>query len=94
MPFERVMRPSLHIMENNGDLQPIARPMNPTLWVPSENFLLVSSLKTDFSQVITAHWLLNVRQNTQRKDLVTEIVWIQANIGSEGSNRNYLETSK
>ena len=24
-------------MENNGDLQPIARNMNPTLWVPSEN---------------------------------------------------------
>ena len=36
MPFERVMGPNQHI-ENNGDLQPIARSMNPTLWVPSEN---------------------------------------------------------
>ena len=37
MSFERVMGTNRHIMENNGDLEPIARNMNPTLWVPSEN---------------------------------------------------------
>ena len=37
MHFERVMGPSRHIMENNGDLQPKARSMNPTLWVRSDN---------------------------------------------------------
>ena len=30
--------------------------------------------ETDSSQVIRTHWLSNVRQKTQRKDLVTEIV--------------------
>ena len=45
IPFERVMGPNRHSMENNGGLQPIARSMNPTLWVPSENLLLASSLK-------------------------------------------------
>ena len=46
MPFETVMGPNRHIMENNGDLQPIARSINPTLWVPSENlsFVLLPNL--------------------------------------------------
>ena len=34
----------------------------------------VKILKTVSSQGITTHWLSNVRQKTQRKDLVTEIV--------------------
>ena len=38
MPFERIMGPNRHNMENYGDLQPVARSMKPTLWVPSENF--------------------------------------------------------
>ena len=37
MPFDRVMGPNRPIKENNGGLQPIARIMNLTLWVPSEN---------------------------------------------------------
>ena len=37
VPFERVMRPNRHNMVNYGDLQPIARSMKPTFWVPSEN---------------------------------------------------------
>ena len=37
MPFERVMGPNRHNMENYGDLQPIARSMKPALWVLSEN---------------------------------------------------------
>ena len=37
MPFERVMGPNQHSMKNYGDLQPIARGVKPTLWVPSEN---------------------------------------------------------
>ena len=37
MPFEKVMGPNRHNMENYGDLQPIGRSMKPTLWVPSEN---------------------------------------------------------
>ena len=46
IPFERVMGPNLHNMENFGDLQPIARSMESTLWVPSENlsFALLSKL--------------------------------------------------
>ena len=36
-PFERVMGPNRHNMENYGDLQPIARSMKPTLWVLSKN---------------------------------------------------------
>ena len=36
--FTGVIRePNWHIMENNGNLHPIARSMNPTFWVPSEN---------------------------------------------------------
>ena len=31
------MGPNRHNMENYGDLQPIARSMQETLWVPSEN---------------------------------------------------------
>ena len=41
MPFERVMGPNRHNMENFGDLQPIARSMKPALWVPSENLSLI-----------------------------------------------------
>ena len=37
MLFERIMGPNRHIMENDGDLQPIAPSMSPTLWVPGEN---------------------------------------------------------
>ena len=37
MPFERVMESNRHTLENYGDLQPKARSMNSTLWVPSEN---------------------------------------------------------
>ena len=37
MPFERVMGPNRHNMENYGDLQPIAQSMKPTSWVPGEN---------------------------------------------------------
>ena len=37
VPFERVMGPNRHNMVNYGDLQPIARSMKPTFWVPSEN---------------------------------------------------------
>ena len=37
--FERVMGPNRHTMENDGDLQPIAQSMKPTLWVSSENLL-------------------------------------------------------
>ena len=44
MSFERVMGPNRHNMENYGDLQPIAQSMKSTLWVPSETFLLASSL--------------------------------------------------
>ena len=36
MPIEKVMGPNRHNMENYEDLQPIARSMKPTLWVPSE----------------------------------------------------------
>ena len=37
MPFERIEHPGpiRHNMENYGDLQPIARSMKPTFWVPS-----------------------------------------------------------
>ena len=31
--------------------------------------------KKDFSEVITIHWLSDVRQKAQRKKLVTEIVF-------------------
>ena len=34
MPFERVMGPNRHNIENYGDLQPIARSMKPTLMGP------------------------------------------------------------
>ena len=44
MPFERVMGPNRHKMENYGDLQPTARGMKPTLWVQSENLSFASSL--------------------------------------------------
>ena len=37
MPFGRVMGPNGHIIENYGDLQPIAQSMKPTLWVQGEN---------------------------------------------------------
>ena len=37
VPFERVMGPNRHNMENYGDLQPIARSMKPIFWVPNEN---------------------------------------------------------
>ena len=37
VPFEKVMGPNRHNMENYGDLQPIARSIKPTFWVPSEN---------------------------------------------------------
>ena len=37
MLFERVLGPNQHNKENYGDLQHIARSMEPTLWVPSEN---------------------------------------------------------
>ena len=37
-----------------------------------------------FSSYYSAHWLSNVRRKTHRKGLVAEIVWIQANISSEG----------
>ena len=44
MPFEKVIGPNQHNMENYGDLKPIAQHMKPTLWVPSETFLSASSL--------------------------------------------------
>ena len=37
VPFERVMGPNRHNMENYGDLENIARSIKRTLWVPSEN---------------------------------------------------------
>ena len=37
IPVERVMGPNQDNTENYGDLQPIARNMKPTLWVPGEN---------------------------------------------------------
>ena len=37
MPIERVMGPNRHNMENYEDLQPIARSVKSTLWIPSEN---------------------------------------------------------
>ena len=37
VPFERVIGPNRPIMENYENLEPIARSMNPTLWVPSKN---------------------------------------------------------
>ena len=38
MPVERVMGPNRNNMENYGDLQPVARNMKATIWVPGENF--------------------------------------------------------
>ena len=53
MPFERVMGPNRHNMENYGDLQPIARSMQATLWVPSENlsFGLLPKLRSSLHRV-------------------------------------------
>ena len=47
--------------------------------------------KTDSSQVITTHWLSHVRQKTQRKSLVAEIV---LDTGKYRFNHNDSETSK
>ena len=55
MPFERVMGPNRHIMENYGDLQPIARSMKPTLWVPSENLPFGLLSKAEPSEDIIEH---------------------------------------
>ena len=37
MPFKRIMGYNQGIKQNYDDLQPIARSMKPTLWVPSKN---------------------------------------------------------
>ena len=37
MPFERVMEPNRHNMENYGELQPIVRSVKPAFKVLSEN---------------------------------------------------------
>ena len=37
MPFERVMEPNRHNLETYGDVQPVARSMKPSLWVPSKD---------------------------------------------------------
>ena len=53
MPFERVMGPNQQIIENYGDLQPIARSMKSTLWMLSENLSFGLLLKiTKCSRVL------------------------------------------
>ena len=58
MSFERVMGPNRHNIENYGDLQPIARSMQATLCVPSENlsFGLLPKLRYLYIEFESTSW--------------------------------------
>ena len=54
MPVERVMGPERNDLEDCEDLQPIARNIKPTLWVPGKNlsFGLLPKLQMDICMVM------------------------------------------